>query len=98
MKVWFVSFFLLFAMAELYQWLKHFSLPLPVYILGGAFLAIASNYERITGLPWQRTAELSSQAQMPSVISYPYHSQPHNLESQQMRSIAFTLDTPQDGN
>jgi hypothetical protein len=27
-------------------WLKQFMLPLPIYILAGAFLAIASNYEQ----------------------------------------------------
>jgi len=27
----------LFAIAELYQWAKHLTLPLPIYILGGAF-------------------------------------------------------------
>lgn len=49
MRVWITSFLVLFGMAELYQWVKHFTLPLPVYILGGAFLAIASNYERRGG-------------------------------------------------
>nr|WP_210404476.1 hypothetical protein [Chroococcidiopsis sp. TS-821] len=30
--------------------MKQFSLPLPIYILGGAFLAIASNYDKLGGL------------------------------------------------
>ncbi|MEC4983180.1 MAG: hypothetical protein SAK42_03600 [Oscillatoria sp. PMC 1076.18] len=46
MKVWIVSFFLLFGLAELYQWAKDVTLPLPVFVLAGAFLAIASNYEK----------------------------------------------------
>jgi hypothetical protein len=45
MKVWIVTFILLFAIAELLEWLQQFSLPLPIYILGGALLAIASNYQ-----------------------------------------------------
>ncbi len=50
MKIWLACFGLLFAVAELYQWMKHLTLPLPIYILGGAFLAIASNYNKRTGL------------------------------------------------
>lgn len=49
MKVWIVSFVVLFGLAELYQWVKGFSLPLPIYILAGAALAIASNYEKTFG-------------------------------------------------
>ena len=50
MRIWLACFFLLFALAELFEWAKHFSLPLPIYILGGAFLAIASNYDKKFGL------------------------------------------------
>jgi hypothetical protein len=49
MRVWLVCFLVLFALAELFDWLKAFSLPLPIYILGGAFLAVASNYDKIIG-------------------------------------------------
>lgn len=48
MKVWITSFFVLFCMAELYQWLSHFTVPLPVFLLTGAVLAIASNYNQFT--------------------------------------------------
>ncbi|QMS88267.1 hypothetical protein HUN01_11925 [Nostoc edaphicum CCNP1411] len=47
MRVWLACFFVLFALAELFDWLQEFNLPLPIYILGGAFLAVASNYDRI---------------------------------------------------
>ena len=50
MKIWLACFGLLFAFAELYQWMKHLTLPLPIYILGGAILAIASNYNKRMGL------------------------------------------------
>ncbi len=46
MKFWSASFLVLLGIAELYQWVKDFTLPLPIYIFGGAFLAIASNYEK----------------------------------------------------
>nr|WP_211176543.1 hypothetical protein [Brasilonema sp. UFV-L1] len=29
--------------------MKKFSLPLPIYILGGAFLVVASNYDKLFG-------------------------------------------------
>ena len=40
----------LFAGVEFFQWVKGVVLPLPVYVLAGAFLAIASNYNRGLGL------------------------------------------------
>ena len=45
LKAWLVGVGILFVLAEFGIWLKQFILPLPIYILGGAFLAIASNYE-----------------------------------------------------
>ncbi|MDB9345376.1 hypothetical protein PN456_12520 [Nodularia spumigena CS-586/05] len=49
MRVWLACFLVLFAFAELFDWLKAFNLPLPIYILGGTFLAVASNYDKIVG-------------------------------------------------
>ncbi|MEH2445359.1 MAG: hypothetical protein V7K18_06140 [Nostoc sp.] len=49
MKVWLACFLVLFALAELFDWLQEFNLPLPIYILGGAFLAVASNYDKMFG-------------------------------------------------
>jgi hypothetical protein len=46
MQFWIIGFILLLGGAEIYQWLKHFSLPLPVFILGGVFLAIVSNTDK----------------------------------------------------
>ncbi len=46
LKAWLVGVGILFVLAEFGIWLKQFILPLPIYILGGAFLAIASNYEQ----------------------------------------------------
>ena len=49
MRIWFICFVVLFAFAQLFDWIQQFSLPLPIYILGGAFLAVASNYEKLFG-------------------------------------------------
>ena len=45
-KAWLIGVAILFVLAEFSIWLKQFMLPLPIYILAGAFLAIASNYEK----------------------------------------------------
>ncbi|OKH18846.1 hypothetical protein NIES593_21650 [Hydrococcus rivularis NIES-593] len=55
-KVWITIVFFLFVLAELYQWLVGFILPLPIYILAGAFLAIASNYDRGIGVLFRQVA------------------------------------------
>ncbi|MEL6928085.1 MAG: hypothetical protein AAFO95_05585 [Cyanobacteria bacterium J06600_6] len=46
LQAWLFSVGILFVLAEFSIWLKQFILPLPIYILAGAFLAIASNYEQ----------------------------------------------------
>ncbi|MDZ8032393.1 MAG: hypothetical protein RMY64_00920 [Nostoc sp. DedQUE08] len=61
MKVWLACFLVLFALAELFDWLQEFNLPLPIYILGGAFLAVASNYDKIVG---SATADSSIEASL----------------------------------
>lgn len=43
MKVLLVSFIAIFAFTQFIFWIKGFLLPLPLSILGGACLAIASN-------------------------------------------------------
>ncbi len=54
MRVWLTCFMVLFTLSELYKWLKHFQLPLPIFLLGGAFLAIISNYEKYAHLIEER--------------------------------------------
>ena len=46
LKAWLFGVGILYVLAEFSIWLKQFILPLPLYILAGAFLAIASNYEQ----------------------------------------------------
>ena len=52
MRIWLTSFVLLFGAAELWQWAQHLSLPLPIFILSGVFLAVASNYDKLKNLPF----------------------------------------------
>jgi hypothetical protein len=83
MRVWLACFFVLFALAELFDWVKEFNLPLPIYILGGAFLAVASNYDKIVGSylsdrPIARSPE-------PTLLE----SSPQNLNS-----ISLTMSNP----
>jgi hypothetical protein len=53
MKVWITCVLVLYGMVEIYQWMKQFTLPLPAFILGGAALAIASNYGKYAGWSFQ---------------------------------------------
>lgn len=65
MRVWLACIFLLFALAKLFDWVQELSLPLPIYILGGAFLAVASNYDKIVGSTLSDATEaLPQQAQL----------------------------------
>ncbi|MEM8719911.1 MAG: hypothetical protein AAGE84_11465 [Cyanobacteria bacterium P01_G01_bin.39] len=65
LKAWLFGVGILFVLAEFSIWLKQFMLPFPIYILGGALLAIASNYESgLVGLFRQQdpvTAEMTTQ-------------------------------------
>ena len=45
MQVWLVSFVVLFAAVELFQWFRQVVLPLPVAIAAGCLLVIASNLD-----------------------------------------------------
>ena len=58
MKAWLVSVGVLFVLVEAFSWVKNFILPLPIYILAGAFIAISSNYDKgIMALFRQETSE-----------------------------------------
>ena len=48
MQLWLTSFILLFGAVEFWQWVQQASLPMPIFVLGGAFLAIASNYSKLS--------------------------------------------------
>ena len=69
MKVWLAIFVLLFGATELLQWVQQFSLPLPMLLLGGAFLAIASNYDKLTHLPFHLDYEKPETLQEDSPVA-----------------------------
>jgi hypothetical protein len=54
--VWIGIFFFLLAVAEIYQSVQSVDLPMPIYLILGAALAILSNYDR-KGLPWHNQIE-----------------------------------------
>jgi hypothetical protein len=93
MKVWITCFILLFGASELLQWFRQFSLPLPVFILGGVFLAIASNYDKLTHLPFHldyAEPELPQQQGTPVAPA----TEPAVMQKQRRRSISFEIRKP----
>jgi hypothetical protein len=48
-QFWVLVVVVLFIGAQLFQWLQGAILPLPLYVMAGAFLAIASNYDKGMG-------------------------------------------------
>jgi len=50
-------------MAEIFQWFQDFSLPLPIYVVGGVFLAIASNADK--RIPWPFSQATTAQKTIP---------------------------------
>ena len=90
MKAWLISVAILFVLAEFSLWVKDFILPLPIYILGGAFLAIASNYEK--GIMALFRQELNS---TPDVISQTATliKQRETIESGSSKQLSRLLDS-----
>ncbi|MBE9008014.1 hypothetical protein IQ259_23875 [Fortiea sp. LEGE XX443] len=84
MRVWLACFVVLFALAELFDWLKEFTLPLPIYILGGAFLAVASNYDKIVGSYFSDTS-ISASLETPQL----------DMSTQPLASISSSVEDVQ---
>lgn len=95
MRVWLTSFVLLFGAAELFQWARELTLPMPIFILGGAFLAIASNYDKLRNLPIHIDYE-EPEPQPKSVT--PSTAQPVTVKPKAAtaRSISFEIRRPFD--
>lgn len=92
MRVWIVCFILLFGGAELLQWIQQFSLPLPIFILGGAFLAIMSNYRNLTHLPFHPDyEEPDTTTQVPGVQP---SAEPVATRPTAERSISYEIRKP----
>lgn len=69
-QFWIAIFFILLAVAELYQSIKDIDLPLSVYLGLGTILAVASNYQQqldrqLTQLPTSTADPVLSSVQAP---------------------------------
>jgi hypothetical protein len=80
--------FVLFGAVELFQWLKGVMLPVPIYVLAGAFLAIASNYDRGMGLLFNQ-APSSDNLMQNAVIIEP---EPKVLTAESMESAEASVN------
>jgi hypothetical protein len=95
-----VCFVLFFGLSQFFQWTKHLTLPLPIFILGGAFLAIASNFNKRAGLPFSLLNELSSQgSEQPEPEAPPELAQSSKLPVQPTpqvpKPVSFTIRKPE---
>jgi uncharacterized membrane protein YbhN (UPF0104 family) len=69
-QFWIAIFFILLAVAELYQSIKDINLPLPVYLVLGTVLAVASNsHSQLLFSPDQRATLSAVQEPDPILIS-----------------------------
>ncbi|NET60124.1 MAG: hypothetical protein F6K47_29460 [Symploca sp. SIO2E6] len=101
MRVWISGFLVLLGIVELYRWLKDFTVPLPVFIVGGALLAIASNYGKYSGWSFGGQSDQSeanehlSTTNTDSLTNTPNQEQLNQSTStpvvQSPRSISFTI-------
>ena len=103
MKVWITSVLVVFGMVELYQWMKDFTLPLPAFILGGALLAVASNYGKFASWPFLQASarsdvnplQPSSAASLTQTSNRPSLNQSSATPvAKPTRSISFTIRHP----
>ena len=99
MRVWIVCLILLFGSAQLLEWLQKFSLPLPIFVLGGVFLAIASNYNKLADLPFHPDYEDPSLPTGDALSATPNH--PPNMPPttawpapSRLSKISFEISKP----
>jgi hypothetical protein len=71
MQVWIVCFLMFFGAAELYQWLQGVTLPMPVFVITGALLAVASNVNKVLAKQNRFPAVRSISTEAASVPSVP---------------------------
>ncbi len=92
LKAWLVGVGILFVLAEFGIWLKQFILPLPIYILGGAFLAIASNYDKgiVSRFRQQESADLDMLAQTATLVKEAKTLE--NIERASVSRLPFSTD------
>ncbi|MCU0536649.1 MAG: hypothetical protein MUD14_22405 [Hydrococcus sp. Prado102] len=67
-QAWITIVVILFITVEAFQWIKGFILPLPIYVLAGAFLAIASNYDKGIGSKFRQVSEQEKLSQTATLV------------------------------
>lgn len=70
-QFWIAIFFILLAIAQLYESIKDIDLPLPVYLVLGTILAVAANSPQQFSASVDRPAALSLPQIVDPVLSYP---------------------------
>jgi hypothetical protein len=93
MRVWIACFFVLFALAEFFDWIKEVNLPLPIYILGGAFLAVASNYDKVVGAYFPEFSQTNAQIITDKIITDQIITDKNQLSVLEANSTPLSLDS-----
>jgi hypothetical protein len=94
-----VCFILLFGLSQFFQWAQHLTMPLPIFVLGGAVLAIASNFNKRAGLPfsllneWSKSPEPS--VSKPTSELNPSQAPPVSSVVQSPKPVSFTIRQPE---
>jgi hypothetical protein len=70
-QFWIAVFFILLAVAELYQSVKSISLPFPAYLVLGTLLAVASNYQSKAAFSSVRSSPQAVKVADPSLSPSP---------------------------
>lgn len=95
MQLWLTSFILLFGAVEFWQWVQQASLPMPIFVLGGAFLAIASNYGKLS-MPFRLDDKLNSSSNPVTSPQATPAVSPTNLQKSSVRPspVSFEIEKP----
>ncbi|MGA1622539.1 MAG: hypothetical protein ACO36E_07395 [Synechocystis sp.] len=99
-QFWVLIVVILFIGVQLFQWLQGAILPLPFYVMAGAFLAIASNYDKGMGQFIQRgeeTVATLTEAMQAELDSQDLASKPDLQELKSLKLPEFaenTLENP----
>jgi len=94
-----LCFVVFFGLSQAFQWAQELTLPLPFFIFGGAVLAIASNFDRRAGFPFNLINSLTPEA--PPIAESPTLPSAHASVSAQSstpkfpREISFTIRKPE---
>jgi len=85
-----VCFVLFFLVSQVFQWVQEITLPFPFFVLAGALLAIASNFDRRAGFPFNLINPPTPEAPPVEPPTIPQSSTPKFP-----REISFTIRKPE---